>query len=182
MRAFDVQVCQPTNADICTIGACCPAGKKWDCDTNSCIVDEFLCPAGEVKTPTPESPLCLLHVVSKTGGTDFSFSAYEHTLGSCTLASTTTHDIPAKTIAPVGGSTSLTVSSTLQSISATTTSSFLLSTDVSPLLTCPTGSVAHCLPGDSVGNFSCGCYLTTLPVPAAIVEPEYTCEVVGCAE
>lgn len=48
VRAFDVQVCQPVGADICGIGACCPSGKTWDCDTNSCIekVEENVCVAG----------------------------------------------------------------------------------------------------------------------------------------
>lgn len=42
---FDVEICKPAGTDLCTIGACCPGGTKWDCDTNSCVLDEFMCPA-----------------------------------------------------------------------------------------------------------------------------------------
>lgn len=91
--------------DICAIGACCPAGSQWDCDTNSCGGGTLTCPAGQVKTPSADSPVCLLKVTPRTtptAGSDFNLYGYESLTGNCTLASTTTHDTPGKAISPIG--------------------------------------------------------------------------------
>lgn len=124
----------------------------------------------------------MLNIVPKVGGSDLFLEGYDHTVGNCVLASNTTHTVPAQSIAPVSGSTGLSVSSLLQHISATTTASFLLESDVSSLLTCPTLSTSHCLPGDGAGAFTCACYPNTLSTPVSIEEPVYVCEVIGCGE
>lgn len=96
---FDVQVCQSVDQDVCTIGVCCPAGKKWDCDTNACIVDEFMCPAGQIKTPDPGGAVCLLSLLPKVNGTDFVLTGYDNLQGSCALAPSSVN--PLATISPV---------------------------------------------------------------------------------
>lgn len=97
---------EPTvsGTDICAIGACCPAGVQWDCDTNSCGGSALTCPTGQAKTPTADSPACLLSVTPRTtptAGSDFNLFGYAHLTGDCTLASTTTHDT-GNAISPIG--------------------------------------------------------------------------------
>lgn len=99
VRAFDIDICRPADSDVCSIGACCPAGKKWDCDTNACIVDEFMCPAGQIKTPDPGGATCLLSILPKTNGSDLFLTAYDNLQGNCTLASSSTN--PIGTISPI---------------------------------------------------------------------------------
>jgi hypothetical protein len=83
------------------VGACCPVGTKWDIGANACIEDVLVCPSGQVKTVTPESPLCMLNIVPKVGGSDLFLEAYDHTVGNCVLASSATHVVPAASISPV---------------------------------------------------------------------------------
>ncbi len=88
VRAFDVEICQPVGSDICSVGACCPAGTKWDCDTNSCVVDEFMCPAGQVQTVAPGSTVCLLSIspTITPNGSKMILTGYDNLQGNCTLA------------------------------------------------------------------------------------------------
>lgn len=143
---------------------------------------DMICPSGQMKTVKPESPLCMLTVVPKIGGSNLSLIGYDHTVGNCTLAATTTHDVPGKTISPLSGSTGLTVSSDIEYVAATTSSTFVVPSQVTPLFTCPTNTVAHCLAVTPSGSFSCGCYSTGVNLPTTIAAPEYTCEIVGCGE
>ncbi len=92
------------------------------------------------------------------------------------------HDVPGKTIAPISGSTGLSVSSDIQSVTATTSSTFVVPSQVASILTCPTTTTAHCLATTPSGSFSCGCYPAGVSLPATITAPEYTCEIVGCGE
>ena len=175
---FDVEVCQPDGQDICSIGACCPAGKKWDCDTNACILDEMICPAGKIKTVTPESPVCILNVVPNVTGTssDFFLTGYEHTVGNCTLASST--GALGTLITPMPPSTSLSVSAETSSLSARANTVLPLAAQVTSLLTCPTGNTVRCSQGDALGTVVCGCYASSLStLPDIITDPEYTCEI-----
>lgn len=161
-------------------------GANADPDCTSATDDSesgtLVCPAGETKRPTPESPVCLLVATPRTTptvGTSFELTGYEHLTSDCTLASATTHDTPPKTISPLV-SLGLSVSPTISHISAVTDSTFTTTNQLAGLLTCPQGT-ATCSIGTG-GVITCGCYNTGVTPPAVVTPPVYTCVANRCTE
>gem|GEM_PF-3098136 len=52
------------------------------------------CPTNQTKVIDPKSPVCILQIAPITNGSNITLTGYEHLSGNCTLASTTTHDVP----------------------------------------------------------------------------------------
>lgn len=142
---------------------------------------DLVCPAGQTRKPTPESPVCFLTATPTTSpaGTSFSLTGYSHLTGTCTLASATTHDTPPKTISPLV-SLGLSVSASVSHITASTTSVFTTTNQLAGLLTCPQGT-ATCSIGTG-GVISCGCYNAGITPPTIVTAAEYTCASNLCAE
>lgn len=103
------------------------ANPDPDCSsaTDNTESGDLTCPAGQSRKPTPESPVCILTASPTTSpaGTIFVLTGYEHLTGNCTLAGMTAH-IPPVAITPTLPLTTLTVSPTLLTVSATSTGSF----------------------------------------------------------
>jgi hypothetical protein len=75
---------------------------------------DLVCPAGTTRKPTPQSPVCFLTATPTTSpaGTTFSLTGYSHLTGTCTLASSTSHNTSTTPILPTAPSTTLAVSLT----------------------------------------------------------------------